>query len=592
MTQEPPYPTPGPRWPGRLALGLALAALGAGACLVVLGWLPFAPWRAWADRLAFHDTAEFFTPAVHARLGLGLRIAGAALIAAGACAALWRRRLGAALAQGVGSLAEFGRQMVAGLRAGLAGDPCGHLLTLAAVLAAALAARLWFINLPLRYDEATTFIEYASRPLAVGISYYSAPNNHLLHTLLVGLATRLFGESEAVIRLPALLAGWLAVAAAYLVFRLLYHRRAGLMAAAIAAGAPILVAFAVNARGYSLITLIFLLILALLAWLREHPHPAGWAAFAVLAALGLWSVPTMAFALATTTAWWLMSPPPGWGWGRRLRPLAAGLAGAAGLTALLYAPVLLATGWRSLANASGVIEPAPLLHLAWVLERDAWGLAVRHWPAAVAWVAAGLGLWGALGHRAQKGRGAWWGWAALAGGLAVLLSLRSVPYARIWLYLTPLILGTAGLGLARLLARTGEGVFNLAAVVLAAGLGLAAALSPAIPASSEGGALRDAPAIAAALAGRWQAGDAILAACPADEPLAYQLRRRGLPVGAAFALITGELARAQRIWVVSSPAGPTLANLLRQAGGQLQGCGPPRLIADFPEASLHLITRP
>ncbi|MFH1059958.1 MAG: glycosyltransferase family 39 protein, partial [Pseudomonadota bacterium] len=513
------------------------------------------------------------------------------LVSAGVAAALGRRRLAAALARGLGSLAGFGREIRAGLRAGLAGDNRAHLLALAGVLAVALAARLWFVNLPLRYDEATTFIEYASRPLAVGLSYYSAPNNHLFHTLLVGLGTRLFGESEAAIRLPALLAGWLAVAAAYLVFRLIHHRRAGLMAAALAAGCPILVEFAVNARGYSLVTLLFLLLMALLAWLREHPHPAGWAVFAVLAALGLWSVPTMAYALTTAAVWWLLAPPLGWGWGRRLNPLAAGLAGAAGLTLLLYAPVLLGTGWRSLANASGAANPAPVFNLVWAFLRDALELTTRHWPAGAAWVLAGLGLWGALGHRRQQGRGAWWGWAALAGGLAVLLLLRSQPYPRIWLYLTPLILGAAGLGLARLMARVGESAFAATALVLAAGLGLFAVLSPAIPASDQGGALRDAAAIAEVMAARWRPGDAVLTACPADEPMAYQLRRRGLPVGAAFALLTGGLAPAKRIWVVSQPAGPTLADLLKNAGGQLKGCAPPQAVADFPEAALHLLTR-
>lgn len=593
MTQPPANtPTPGPRWPGRLALGLALALIGLGLVMFALGWLGFAPWRAWADRLAFHGRAEFFTPDLHARLSLGLRAGGAALLAAGLAAALWRRRLAAALAGGLGSLAEFLGQLAAAARAGLATDSRAHLIALAGVLAVAAATRLWFINLPLRYDEATTFIEYASRPFVVGLSYYSAPNNHLFHTLLVGIATRLFGESEAVIRLPALVAGWLTVAAAYLVFRLLYHRRAGLMAAALAAGSPVLVEFAVNARGYSLVALFFLLLMALLAWLRARPHPAGWAVVALLAALGLWSVPTMAYALATAAAWWLFSPAPGLGWGGRLRPLAAGLAGAAALTALFYAPVLLGAGWRSLANASGAANPAPLLELIWAYPRETWALCVRHWPAGLAWALAGLGLWGAVGHRRAGGRGAWWGWAALAGGLAVLLSLRSQPYDRVWLYLTPLILGAAGLGLARLLARTGEAAFAAAALVLAAGLGLMAALSPAIPASEEGGSLRDAAAVAGVIAGRWQAGDAVLAACPADEPLAYQFRRRGLPVGAAFALTTGELARARRVWVVSKPDGPTLAGLLNQAGGQLRGCGPPQFVAAFPEASLHLMARP
>ncbi|MFH1060299.1 MAG: hypothetical protein V1797_16675, partial [Pseudomonadota bacterium] len=87
MTQSPAnLAAPGPRWPARLALGLALALAGLGLALLALGWIGFAAWRAWADRLAFHGTAEFFTPALHARLSLGLRAGGAGLVSAGVAA--------------------------------------------------------------------------------------------------------------------------------------------------------------------------------------------------------------------------------------------------------------------------------------------------------------------------------------------------------------------------------------------------------------------------------------------------------------------------------------------------------------------------
>ena len=75
--------------------------------------------------------------------------------------------------------------------------------------------RLALLNQPMRYDETLTFIGYASRPLWQALTDYSAPNNHLFHTLLVHLTT-LFGTqySEWMIRVPAFAAGAAVIPAA------------------------------------------------------------------------------------------------------------------------------------------------------------------------------------------------------------------------------------------------------------------------------------------------------------------------------------------------------------------------------------------
>ena len=61
-------------------------------------------------------------------------------------------------------------------------------------MAVAIAVRLMFINQPMRYDEALTFNEFASRPLYYGLSFYPDPNNHLLNTLLVHVAFASLGN--------------------------------------------------------------------------------------------------------------------------------------------------------------------------------------------------------------------------------------------------------------------------------------------------------------------------------------------------------------------------------------------------------------
>jgi len=53
----------------------------------------------------------------------------------------------------------------------------------------------------LTIDEADTYLSHASRKL-LG---FPGPNNHMLNTLLMRLATKAFGVSGFTLRLPALL---------------------------------------------------------------------------------------------------------------------------------------------------------------------------------------------------------------------------------------------------------------------------------------------------------------------------------------------------------------------------------------------------
>ena len=74
-----------------------------------------------------------------------------------------------------------------------------------AVLLGVIGMGIRFAHLrqPMRHDEAYTYLHYARAPLSVALSDYTYPNNHLFHTLLVWISTRVFGNSEVAIRLPA-----------------------------------------------------------------------------------------------------------------------------------------------------------------------------------------------------------------------------------------------------------------------------------------------------------------------------------------------------------------------------------------------------
>src|SRR5215216_5674591 len=95
-------------------------------------------------------------------------------------------------------------------------DPAYVFLILGGITLIALILRLLDLNQSISYDEAYTFIHFASRPYKHILADYSAPNNHIFHTILVRIAYRLFGAQAWVLRLPAFLAGIFMVPAMYI----------------------------------------------------------------------------------------------------------------------------------------------------------------------------------------------------------------------------------------------------------------------------------------------------------------------------------------------------------------------------------------
>jgi hypothetical protein len=190
------------------------------------------------------------------------------------------------------------------------------------------------------YDEMTTVADYVdpvrpwSRTVAPAAGEY-VPNNHVLHTILVkGSYFGLTGRDdptapvEAILRLPALIAGLLLPVALAWPLRKSDPLPAGVVAVAAAVN-PWLVAFSTEARGYSLLLLLGIVATALLpagrAW-RFWGYALSLAAAIYTIPLAVLLIPAHAAAVAVTrcTPW-------------RRWALAAGAAVV--IAALLYLPM-------------------------------------------------------------------------------------------------------------------------------------------------------------------------------------------------------------------------------------------------------------
>lgn len=213
--------------------------------------------------------------------------------------------------------------------------------------------RVIVINNPIAYDEAYTFINFASRPFKHILADYSAPNNHIFHTILVGIAYRLFGGNPWVLRLPAFIAGTLMTPAMYLTARRFFSRPQALGAAALIAVVPVFINYSVNGRGYTILFLLALLLANFAAVLVDRQSKSALIAYGLTAALGFYTIPIFLYPMAGVSLWvvgtYLFAKEP---WQSRLRKLAVfiGMCVLAGLlTLILYSPVIIfGTGLSSI----------------------------------------------------------------------------------------------------------------------------------------------------------------------------------------------------------------------------------------------------
>jgi len=461
----------------------------------------------------------------------------------------------------------------------------------------ALAIRLAHVRQTMRHDEAYTFLHYATAPLASALSDYTYPNNHLFHTLLVWISTRLFGPSEIAIRLPAFLFGLLIVPAVYRLALRFADRGASLMAMALAAAWPVLVLYSTNARGYSFITLAFVAMLLLGDEIVERDTRGRWVALAVLFALGMYTAPLMLYAGGAVMVWIVAEKARRDGMAAA-RALLPGLVASAILTAiitvLVNVPVVTRGGLAPLVSNKYVTAFGPREFIAAlpafvgsVKESLALGIPLPLLAALLACAVAGLVV-----PRAERGRRLVLACSVTGWCMLLMVATRRPPPGRVLLFLVPLFCVYAGRGVAlvvrwvsRRRPERASTVCAAVAVLWATIFGTSVVKDRPVFRTPETGTLADAPEIARYLLAEVKDGDRIVVMNPSDPPLDYYLLRRG---GRRLDEINARARReGGRVFVVVNPKHlQTLATVQATAHDvpwtELVVDGPP--VAFMPEA--------
>ena len=466
-------------------------------------------------------------------------------------------------------------------------------LAVGLIVIGALLLRLLYVNQPMRNDESYSFLYFVLPSLRTAVSDYSVPNNHILHTVLVWISTRLFGASPQAIRLPAIVSGVLLVPTIWIACRALAGRTAALFAVAAAAALPALILYSTNSRGYMLICLATMLLVLIGDRLLDQESPALWLAMIVIGALGMWVAPVMLYPLGAVSLWLLAEHARSGGVRSAVRfaPRIGTVAAAVlALTLALYFPVIRHDGvgaltqnrfvkaesWPEMASQVGVLAHELRELLALGLSRP--GLMLAALVAVIGIVAPGP----------KRDRRAVLVLAVICWTVTLILITRRPPPPRVLLFLAPLWCVYFGAGVSWILASLGAirlPVHAVAATALCALAGVQVVRSRAVLISEETDwiGLRDARAIAALVAS--SADDRVIVNRSTSPPLDYYLFYL---TGHRLADFASAQRKGRVLLVLDDRHGQTLQRVIpKHREVSWADLGPPALLEQFAGASVY-----
>ena len=401
-----------------------------------------------------------------------------------------------------------------------------------------LALRVAALDAPMRYDESYTFNYHSLRDVLNIVSDYTTPNNHIFQSVLVHFSYQLFGSSPTALRLPALLAGVLLVPASFwLLCRLFggggFDDGPALVSAGLVALSAPLIGYSTNARGYTWLTLLFLVGFTFATRLVEKRNLAVWTLFVAVFTLGFFTIPVMLYGYAVVSMWMLLSVSSS-----RRKALFVELmiasAAVASLSILLYTPAAVRCTIQNIV-ANPFVRPLPFSIWATYFPQLPVGLAdyaSRTFPLGIkilllVGLAASALLPGARGRCARRLH------------LAILLTVppimvvqQVVPFLRVLIFLLPVYSGLAVVGLAglidwapRSLGRRRRRLIFVTATLVVVSVGAAQLYTRQPPR----GLFSDLPKALDGLRPLVAEGDPIVAGIPLSEPILYHAERAGLP---------------------------------------------------------------
>ena len=317
------------------------------------------------------------------------------------------------------------------------------------VLVIGVSIRGYFLSQPFRFDESVTFLKFVNKGF-YNLFFYPDPNNHVLHTLLVKVSTLIWGSHPASIRLPAFLAGIGLIPLVFCLCRTL--NISGIIASISVSVFPYLVLFSTNARGYTLLVFLTLVLTIVGLQTTKKPYLGGATLVSSIAALGMITMPSMLFPIAGIYCWLacllLIN-------GNTFKTILfkfviPSILMTISFTIVLYTPVILASNGVESIIANRFVQPQPwqvFLSQVNLHFQDTYRSFFALIPKVVLIIFAILIVLSIYGSARKKD------WSTLLilpsillGSAIVFFLKHKIPFPRTWIFVIPFILFTADSG--------------------------------------------------------------------------------------------------------------------------------------------------
>lgn len=130
-----------------------------------------------------------------------------------------------------------------------------------------IVSRIYFVfRFPFHVDERFTYLYFVNKGIAVSMAYYPGPNNHILYTLICNLFDIFINKPILVMKVPALLIGWMLSVAFWIVVSRFFTYPLALVTTALFSFAEPVFYYSMQGRGY--ILLMFFVLIATCSAIR------------------------------------------------------------------------------------------------------------------------------------------------------------------------------------------------------------------------------------------------------------------------------------------------------------------------------------
>jgi len=448
------------RWVFRWVLPcILLSAIG--LSFVSIGFVPYQSVRQSLDSLSGDGSADPYTLTLHRRIQfIAFLISGLFLSIGLAVLALSKTKFGLnVLGRTCRFIRKFRQDQRQLFRSVLSELFTSRWLLIFSFLLA-LSIRLPFVLTPIRFDEAISWRDYAAKPVWLTITLYGDPNNHVFHNVLSGCLMKCFGESLYSLRAVSILCGALIVTVSAWLAKTIaaswnfdvandpVTRNAGVVTAIALCSNPMLNEFSIYSRGYSLLTLLWLLSAILLVHSIKQGNAASWIVSVVFASLGLWTIPVMVYPIIAMIVYRILI---GWKFSNSIFWLLS----VSGLAILFYGPILIVSGPQAIVGNSYVRslsfrEWSEQLPATFDVYRKSflWNL-----PSAIQGIAIGI-IMSASYYSANYRRVAYYAMIAMATVALTITFQRVVPPERTWTWCIAPMSIALGIAIPTVIART------------------------------------------------------------------------------------------------------------------------------------------